>query len=82
MVEIYFEIDGKRVSPDQVGDAIERAIIERAVDIVRNELRSTYCDEHEESPTIIFKGLEEGQMEFEVEACCQDLMDAVYAKLE
>jgi len=82
MVDIYFEVDGKRVRPDQVGDAIEQAIIESAVDIIRDELRSTYCDEHEESPTVIFKGLEEGQMEFEVEACCQDLMDTVYAKLE
>jgi len=46
MFELRFEIDGKRVDPNHVGDALEKAVLKSIADQVSAKVRSVKCTEH------------------------------------
>jgi hypothetical protein len=81
MVDISFEINGRKVSPSGVGDALEAAVLRSISDSIKKSVGSVRCPEHGKSPKIVCKGRSVSNLSFEVSGCCQKLMDTVRAKL-
>ena len=81
MIDITFEIGGRRVSPDQIGDALRKVALEAVVEGIQKALGSVRCQEHDQSPTVKVKGSTMDDLSFEVGGCCQSLIDAVQEKL-
>lgn len=82
MIDVSFEINGRKVSPNRVGDALEKAILQEVADNVKKALSSVRCREHGERPRVKVKGRSLDSLSFEVEGCCQELIDAAGKKLK
>ena len=82
MIEVTFEINGKRIDPNNLQDALERAVLQSVQEFVRTRLRAIRCPEHGEAPRVICKGRSIDDLSFEVTGCCQSLIDAVIDKLK
>ena len=82
MIDISFEIGGRRVNPNNIGDAIEKAVYQQVSDTVKKSLSSVRCPEHGQRPTVKIKGRNLDNLSFEVNGCCQDLIDLAINKLK
>jgi hypothetical protein len=82
MLDISFEINGRKVSPNNVGNVLERAILQSVSDSIKRNVGSLRCPEHSSAPKIVVKGRDLSNLSFEVSGCCQKLMDSVKARLK
>jgi hypothetical protein len=78
---ISFEINGKKVDPNNFGDALEQAVFESAKQSIMKRVGSARCPQHGQQATIVFTGITSDKMNFNVSGCCQGLVDDVKAKL-
>ena len=81
MISVSFEINGRRVNPSQVGDAIEKAILKGIEETVAKKLNAVVCRQHGNRPSVICKGKSAQSLKFEISGCCQSLIDAAKSKL-
>jgi hypothetical protein len=82
MLEIIFEINGKRVDPDCLGNVLEQAILQSIKDYIQKKLGAIRCPEHGQAPKVICKGKSVKDLSFEVTGCCQKLIDIAKAQLK
>lgn len=77
---IYFEINGKRVRPDQLADAAESAMLEMVADIMRQKIGSIRDPDTGEFPTIVMRGESIDDLHLVVEGSDQ-LIELVQARM-
>jgi len=82
MIDISFEINGRKVSPRNVGDALESAMLQSIQDSISKTVGSVRCPEHGQKPKIKVKGRNLDSLKFEVSGCCDSLIEEVKRKLE
>ena len=82
MFDIKFEINGRSVNPNNIGDAIEKAALELVREHITKNFGSVKCPEHHLGAKIIAKGRNADNLSFDVSGCCQKLIDEVSKKLE
>jgi hypothetical protein len=82
VIDISFEIGGRKVNPNQIGDALEKAVLQEVADSVKKALSSVLCSEHGRKPTVKVKGVNLKNLSFEVKGCCQSLIDQATKKLK
>lgn len=82
MSNVRFEINGRSVSPSRLQDEFEKAIYSQVRDNIAKALRGVRCSEHGEAPTVIVKGRSMSDLKFEVQGCCQDLIDRSLKQLQ
>ena len=82
MVEISFEINGRKVRPNQIGEALTKAVLGKVQERIKKTVGSARCPEHGSTAKITCKGRSADQLSFEVSGCCQKLIDSVKAKLK
>jgi len=82
MIDVTFEIGGKKVSPNRVGDELEKAIFKQVTENIKKALSSVRCPEHGEHPNVVVKGRSMDKLNFEVHGCCQNLIDLATSKLK
>ena len=81
MIDIEFEIGGRKVRPNSIGDALEQAFLEEVADGIKKSLSSVRCPEHGGRPKVTVKGSAIDNLSFEVEGSCQSLIDSALKKL-
>ncbi len=82
MIDISFEINERKVNPNQISDALEKAVLQEVTDSVKKSLSSVQCSEHGQKPTVKVKGRNLNKLSFEVKGCCQSLIDQALKKLK
>ena len=82
MIDISFEINGKKVDPNNFGDALEQAVLETAKQTIMKRVGSAQCPQHGQHAKIICTGLTANNMTFEISGCCQELVEDVKSKLK
>ena len=82
MIDITFEIGGRKVNPNRTGDELEKAILSEVAANVKKALSSVTCPEHGQRPKVIVKGKDINNLSWEVEGCCQKLVDDAVKKLK
>jgi len=82
MIDISFEINGRKVSPRNVEDALESAMLQSIQNSISKAVGSARCPEHGQKPKIKVKGRNLDSLQFEVSGCCDSLIDEVKRKLE
>lgn len=82
MIDVTFEIGGRRVSPNRFGDEIEKAILTKAATNVKKALNSVTCPEHGQRPKVTLTGMDINNLSCDVEGCCQKLVDTAMKKLK
>lgn len=82
MIDISFEINGRKVNPNSVADAFEKAILVGVTSSIKDSVGSVRCSMHGSSPRITCKGRDLNNLSFEVSGCCQQLIDTVRTRLQ
>lgn len=82
MFDISFEVNGKKVNPNNMGDAIEAAVLSSVSDSIKESVGSIRCPEHGESPKIKVIGSDLDNLSLEVSGCCETLVEQVKNELE
>jgi hypothetical protein len=82
MIDISFEINGRKVSPRNVGNALESAMLQSVQDSVTKAVETARCPEHGQKPKIKVKGRSLDSLKFEVSGCCNGLIEEVHRKLK
>jgi hypothetical protein len=82
MLDISFEIDGRKVSPNSVSDALEAAILRSVSASIKDRVGNIKCPDHGQTPKIVGKGRSLNTLSFDVSGCCQKLIDSVVTKLK
>jgi len=82
MIDIKFEIGGKKVSPNKFGDALEAAVLSQITEHLKKSVGSIRCKEHNQSPTLKVKGRNIDNLSYEVHGCCDALIEQVSEKLQ
>jgi len=82
MIDVSFEINGRKVSPNRVSDAVEKAILQEVADNVKKALSSVRCPQHGERPRVKVKGSSLDRLNYVVEGCCQKLIDEAVKRLK
>lgn len=82
MIDISFEIGGRKVNPNQIGNALQETALLQIADSVKKSLSSVRCSEHGQRPTVKVKGRNLDNLSFEVKGCCQSLIDRAISKLK
>ena len=82
MIEITFEINGRKVNPNKIGNEIEKSILQQVSNDIKKALSSVRCQEHGQAPSVTVKGKSLDNLSFEVKGCCQELIDEALKKLQ
>ncbi len=82
MFDISFEINGRKVTPGNIGNALESTILQSIQESVKRSVASVRCNEHGQGPKIKVKGRNLDSLSFEVTGCCERLIDEVKRKLK
>lgn len=82
MIDISFEVGGRKVNPNQIGNALEKAVFQEVADNIKKSLSSVRCSEHGERPKVKVKGRNLDNLSYEVKGCCQSLIDKAIKKLK
>lgn len=81
MIDIHFEIGGRRVDPRNMRDALEVAMLSAVQDGLRKKVGACRCSEHGQTPKLMAKGRSLDKLNFEVTGCCEKAIDEVKRKL-
>lgn len=81
MLNISFEINGRKVNPGNVGGALEAAVLQSVSASIKARVGNIRCPEHGQTPRIVGKGRSLDTLSFDVSGCCQKLIDNAAAKL-
>jgi hypothetical protein len=81
LIDISFEINGRKVSPNKVGDVLEKAALENIQSSIKKAVGSLRCPMHNRAPRIVAKGRSIDKLNFEVYSCCEELVDKISKKL-
>lgn len=77
MIDISFEINGKKVTPRNMGSALDAAILQSAQESVKKAVGSARCRIHGQTPKIKVKGRKVDSLNFEISGCCDQLIKTV-----
>jgi len=75
MIDIQFKINGRAVSPNRIGDVLEKAIYDHVIESVKKKLGSVRCPKHGKSPKVTIVGKSIDKVEYQITGCCQDVID-------
>ena len=81
MIDIKFEIGGRRVDPRNTRDALEGAMLSAVQDGLRKKVGSCRCPDHGQAPKLLGKGRSLDKLNFEVTGCCEKVIEEVKRKL-
>lgn len=81
MVDVSFEINGRKVQPNQIGDVLTKTVLANVAEQVKKNVGSVRCPDHGKSPKIVCKGKSIENLSFEISGCCETLISAVKRKL-
>lgn len=82
MIDISFEINGRKVSPRNMGNALEAAVLQSVQESIKRTVGSARCPTHGQTPNIKVKGRKVDSLSFEVSGCCDQLIETVKKKLK
>ena len=82
MIDISFEINGRKVSPRSMGNALESALLQSMQESITKSVGSARCPDHGQRPKIKVNGRNLDSLSFEVSGCCDQLINTVKKKLK
>lgn len=77
MIEISYEINGKKVNPNNIANALKSAMIQEIGNSIKKSVGSIRCSEHHQAPKVLLKGKSFDNLSIEVSGCCDDLVQRV-----
>jgi len=80
-LSVVFEIEGHTVDPDELDNAFGKALLQTIYQSISRRVGPTRCPRHGTAPGIVVRGNSLSELSWQTPSCCQQLRDAVGAKL-
>lgn len=80
MLDLSFEINGRKVNPNKIENALETAVLNKVTESIKKTVGSIRCSEHHQAPKIKVKGKNLNDLSFNVSGCCEGLIAEVKSK--
>ncbi len=77
MLDLSIEINGKKVGPNSIEDAIEAEVLKEIQDSVKKTASSIRCSKQGKGAKIIVKGRSVDDLSLKVSGCCEELVEKV-----
>ncbi len=81
MFDITFKLNGRKVRPNQIGDALEKALLQKVEDDIKKKVATVRCPEHGQAAQIVASGRSIDKLRFDIKGCCEKLISDVKKKL-
>ncbi|TAH51300.1 MAG: DUF4145 domain-containing protein [Chloroflexota bacterium] len=81
MIQVTFEINGKKVDPDDIAEGIQRSVLVKIQDLLEEDLGELTCPEHGAAPSILCKGDNLDDLNVQVWACCKNFADRAASEI-
>ena len=82
MVDVSFEIKGKRIEPDNMTDVLDILFLKHVSEKIKASVASIHCTKHDEQPSILVKGQSLDNLNYEISGCCEDLIKKIKKKIK
>ena len=82
MVDVCFEINGKIVEPDNMKDVLDITFMKYIRERIEESMAPIRCTIHDRQPTILVKGKNLDNLNYEVSGCCEELISKVHKCLK
>lgn len=79
---VTFEINGRKVRPGQIANALEKELVKEIGEDILKKLRGVRCGEHGVAPKVLVKGQSLSALNLEIDTCCDQLMERAKEALE
>lgn len=80
-LSVAFEIEGQTIDPDEIDNAFGKALLQTIYQSVHRRVGPTRCPRHGTAPGIVVRGNSLSELSWQTPGCCQQLRDAIGAKL-
>lgn len=81
MFELTFELNGRKINPRNLADAMEAAVVEDLKKSITRSVGTLRCGEHGRRPSIKVKGRDLSNLSFEISGCCDRLVKDAQRRL-
>lgn len=81
MVDVSFEIKGEKVQPDSMKDVLDILYLKHIREKINSSIASIRCNEHGKQASVLVKGQNLDNLDYEVSGCCEDLIKKVKKRL-
>ena len=78
---VVFEIEDHTIDPDELNNTFGQALLQTIYRSVHRRVGPTRCPRHGTAPGIVVRGNSLSELSWQTPGCCQQLRDAVGAKL-
>jgi hypothetical protein len=82
MIDISFEINGRKVTQSNMDNALESALLQSMQESITKSVGAARCPAHGQSPKIKVMGRNLNSLSFEVSGCCNQLIETVNKNLK
>ena len=82
MLDISFELNGRKISPNNLADTLEAEILNSIKESIEKSVGNIKCTEHGQYPKLIAKGNNLDSLSLSVSGCCDALIDQVNNKIK
>lgn len=82
MIDISFQLNGKKVNPNNIGSALESAMLNSISDSIKKSVNSIRCSNHSQKAKILLKGKSLDNLSIEVSGCCDEFINKVQNSLK
>jgi len=82
MIDIAFELNGRKVDPKTMGAGLQRAMLSTIREALGERIGDVECEDHHCHPHILCKGPSVVELTLEVCGCCDRVIDTVETRLQ
>ena len=82
MIEVTFEIKGKTVQPDNMTDALDILFLKHVREQINDSIESVRCNKHGEQASVVVRGSNLDNLNYEVSGCCSDFTKKIKKRLK
>ena len=81
MFNVSFEINGRKVNPKNIANALEAAVLEQLAASIKKSVGSMRCPNPNQAPTVLIQGNSLKDLSIKVSGCCEDLIEEARSRI-
>ena len=81
MLNVSFEINGRKVNPKNLSNVLEAAVLEELAASIKKSVGAMRCPEHNQAPNILIQGNSLKDLSIKVSGCCENLVEEARSRI-
>ena len=80
MLNVSFEINGRKVNPKDITNVLEAAVLEQFAASIKKSVGSMRCSNHDQAPTVLVQGNSLKDLSIKISGCCEEFVEEVKSR--